>query len=328
MRSHRATRCALVQFVHARCNLPSSCSAAAVDNATVGSTESIERVHIGDTAGLAAAVRSNWPVVLTGAALPEGNLLQHMRELCGHREVPVRLPPPPPRAIEPEISDDAGSGTGRVTFGETAKRALYTRMDRWRLYRVIDEVQAVSAASAGSGELRPMRCYAANVPIEARLPELAPHILPVIEAVEGASLRAPLGSAVPLTPVLYLGAARQRTPLHFDPTENLTAVVQGSKIFRLFPPWASPELRPHGGRFAAAACWFQGVVPAVYAALDPWASDEASRPWSLDVQVNAGEVLYLPVAWWHAVEGSLEANVSVVFGFEPSESKADPPLSQ
>lgn len=283
-----------------------------------GVPHSIARVHITDRAGLAAAVIGNWPVILTGCRLPEGDLLQQMRELCGHREVPVRLPPG-----RPAPSEDESGTKSALTYGDTAKRALYSRMDRWRLYRVIDEVQSVSAACKGTGEVRPMQCYAANVPIEVRLPELAPHILPIIEAVEGASLRAPLGSAVPMTPVLYLGAARQRTPLHFDPTENLTAVVQGSKKFRLFPPSASLHLRPHGGSFAAAACWFQGVVPAVYAARDPWASDAVDMPWSLDVQVDAGEVLYLPVAWWHAVEGSLEANVSVVFGFEPSESKGE-----
>merc|ERR1719235_1726157 len=106
-----------------------------------------------------------------------------------------------------------------------------------------------------------MECYAANLPIDFRLPELAPHLLPVIEIIEkaargSASSPVPLGARIPGTPVIYLGAGMQRTPMHFDPTENLTCVLQGSKHFRLFPPWASSQLRPNGGFLAACACWF------------------------------------------------------------------------
>ena len=37
-----------------------------------------------------------------------------------------------------------------------------------------------------------------------------------------------MGDAVPFTPAMYFGAGQQRTPLHFDPTENLTVALQGS----------------------------------------------------------------------------------------------------
>merc|ERR1719343_1736521 len=78
------------------------------------------------------------------------------------------------------------------------------------------------------------------------------------------------GPSVPGTPALYLGAGSQRTPLHFDPTENLTVVLQGQKHFRLFPPAASGSLEPRGGPIAAAACWMGGVIPAVYSDFDAW----------------------------------------------------------
>lgn len=318
----RVVWCPLVDFVHARCFLPSS---TATPSTAPGAATSVQRVAIDDGAALADAVRENRPVVLHGLPLPPkclgDDLLSSMRELCGHREVPVRLPP----------------SSGSTMFGDTGRRAVYDRMARWRFYRVVDEVRAAAAAAAGEDGHGAMRCYAANLPIEARLPELAAHLLPVIEVVEGAALKAPFGSALPQSPGLYLGAARQRTPLHFDPTENLTTILQGSKLFRLFPPPASSQLEPCGGRVAAAACWLSGTVPAVYSGVDPWAPASgagaqsagdgaalASRlplPEAVAVEVHEGEVLYLPVAWWHAVQGSPEANASVVFGFEPREVK-------
>merc|ERR1712118_306721 len=109
------------------------------------------------------------------------------------------------------------------------------------------------------------------------------------------------------TPSLYLGAHGQRTPLHFDPTENITIVLQGRKTFRLFSPASSPWLRPKGGMVAAAACWMHGVVPAVYSDIDAWKLPAAPD------DVEAGEMLYLPRAWWHAVAGSSEPNVTMVF---------------
>lgn len=174
----------------------------------------------------------------------------------------------------------------------------------------VEETPAV-AFSASSG------FYAANLPLQTVLPELAEHFLPMEELVLGRYGPAFGQPPVPGTPVLYLGAGRQRTPLHFDPTENLTAMLQGSKRFRLFPPAASLQLQPRGGALAAFICWLRGVVPAVYSDIDVWGLSPLELPRFVDVVLDPGEVLYLPAAWWHAVEGSPEPNASLVFGFAP-----------
>jgi len=199
-----------------------------------------------------------------------------------------------------------------LMFGDPRARAPYGRRDRRRLDQVIEQLRASTSGSALAD------CYAANVPIEVALPELAALLSPLGQGL--VDRFGPLfGPAVPGTPALYLGAGGQRTPLHFDPTENLTAVMQGSKHFRLFPPAASLQLQPRGGYLAAAACWLSGVVPAVYSDVDAWRSHGSPRP--LDVEVRAGEVLYLPPGWWHAVAGSQAPNVTLVFGFAPGISK-------
>jgi len=193
-------------------------------------------------------------------------------------------------------------------------------VDRRPLGDVVDELQrAGSEANENMDQQREVGIYAANVPIEHILPEFAELLRPISTGVAH-HLRSAFGPQVPGTPSLYLGAGSQRTPLHFDPTENLTIVLQGTKLFRLFPPSASSQLQPRGGLLAAAACWTAGVVPAVYSDFDAWMAT-SGRPAAADVVVRAGEVLYLPPGWWHAVAGSAEPNVTVVFGYAPSEAK-------
>ena len=48
-------------------------------------------------------------------------------------------------------------------------------------------------------------------------------------------------------------------------------------------------------------CWLHGVVPAVYSDLDAWQLLDGSDIPCLEADVKAGEALYLPRAWWHAV---------------------------
>lgn len=265
---------------------------------------------------------------------PSSDLLPRLRTLCGRREVVVRLPRPARLWWEQVLHIGSSSGsqgasqgvvTGGPLFGDARARYPYSLAERRRLDAVIDELleQDTSRSPSTSSASRAVGCYAANVPVEAALPEFAELLAPVGKCV-AERLGAVLGFAIPGSPVLYLGAGTQRTPLHFDPTENLTAVLQGAKHFRLLPPWASGQLQPRGGLLAAAVCWSSGVVPAVYSDVDAWSLPGRTDggPASVDITVGAGEVLYLPPGWWHAVSGSPEPNVTVVFAFAPSAAKA------
>jgi len=323
MKRHGPLRCALVRFVHARCGLDEHALAAAARVPSASSAASIE-----DEEDFAAAVASSRPAVLASSALRErwpqslpvgsagtsdntGDFLPALRSLCGHREVIVRLPRKASRGFFAWWPVQADTHrTNPLTFGDPRSSAPYARRDRRRLDSVLDELCAVGERRAG--------CYAANVPVGAVLPELATLLEPVSQHLT-TRFGQLLGPQVPGTPSLYLGAGGQRTPLHFDPTENLTVVLQGSKLFRLFPPTASDGLQPRGGFMAASACWLRGIVPAVYSDFDAWAPGAA--PHARDVTVRAGEALYLPPGWWHAVAGSEDPNMSIVFGFAPSVAK-------
>lgn len=340
MRRQQLTRCALVRFVHTRCGVLPKASAEAAEVAVVDCAgEPLQSA----AQKLSAAVRRHRPIVLRGLPIPEactGDLLPGLRELCGARQIPVRLPEPEAPGAVPDAALAASLPQGLpATFGNGRSSAPYSRREVRRVDEVLEELTRFAArGKEGATSAAPQKrvgFYVANVPVEDALPEAARCWHPLREMVGRlCGGRGVLGAPIPGTPVLYLGAGWQRTPLHFDPTENLTVVLQGTKIFRLFPPSASPGLQPHGGLLPALVCWLRGIVPAVYSGLDAWqlplvaatasqvqsgsATGAPARPTPIEVRVHAGEVLYLPATWWHAVAGSAEPNVTLVFGFEPA----------
>ncbi len=105
------------------------------------------------------------------------------------------------------------------------------------------------------------------------------------------------------------------TPLHHDFNDNLYVVVEGKKRFTLFPPEQAPNLYPRGQ--------LQGVDPngiIRYATLsgmphlsqvDIDAPDRLrfpryaeAEPTRQDVEIGAGEMLFLPAGWFHQVSSS------------------------
>ena len=150
---------------------------------------------------------------------------------------------------------------------------------------------------------------------------------------------------------LWLGAGGQRSALHRDFAENVHLVVQGAKRFVLFAPNESRGLFPrpepsnwlgHASRLpdGARTCGGSGgggggggggsgggsgggggesgdrqegdaACPAEFASFG------TVRRRALECTVRAGEMLYLPSAWWHEVtsEGDAGRSLSLNFWF-------------
>jgi len=98
---------------------------------------------------------------------------------------------------------------------------------------------------------------------------------------------------------LWIGPAGTVTPLHHDTCSVLFAQLHGRKLFRLASPLDT--------------ALFDGAV-AMYAAVDPEApatyADRDVRFTTVDLQ--AGEILFIPVGWWHHVR-ALDVSISVSF---------------
>ncbi len=124
---------------------------------------------------------------------------------------------------------------------------------------------------------------------------------------------------IPNCPLVYFGKGRQQTPLHFDPTGNLTIVLRGAKTFILFPPSSSSDLEPICGIKELLLSWYGRWIPAVYSKLSIEGVDLTKIP-HVVVTIKAGEALWMPSCWWHSVTGSEEQNGILVYGFANSDN--------
>ena len=125
-----------------------------------------------------------------------------------------------------------------------------------------------------------------------------------------------LGAPWRNAPSAYVGSG-SRTPLHFDLLENLFCVVRGRKRVQLWHPAHGTRLYPGGGGEAL----FSRVDPTQF---DPVEYPEFAGAVGLahEVELVAGDALYLPLGWWHAVSTPPgERSISVSYWAQQPEEK-------
>jgi hypothetical protein len=103
-------------------------------------------------------------------------------------------------------------------------------------------------------------------------------------------------------PRLWMGGASTVTPLHHDSSNILFGQVYGRKRVRLIPPY---EI----GKLAAGATCFS-PIDIDHPDLERFPAFRDVTV--LDTVVAPGDLLLLPIGWWHAVR-SLEPSISLSF---------------
>ena len=170
-------------------------------------------------------------------------------------------------------------------------------------------VDSLVAASQAGSSAAPH--YAAQLRLRTTLPALFADTRP-----EPSLLRA-LGAVWRNAPSAYIGCGA-RTPLHFDLLENIFCVVTGVKHVALWPPADGVLLYPgdDGGAAFSLADIYSPDLDAF-----PLLREAQSR--ALHVQVSAGDALYIPVGWWHAVSTPPGVrSISVSYWAQQPEGKA------
>ncbi len=116
---------------------------------------------------------------------------------------------------------------------------------------------------------------------------------------------------------------RSRVAAHFDLNDNIACVGVGSRTFTLFPPeqannlYLGPMLNSPGGVPTS-------LVDIKHPDYDAFPNFKVALDNSLSATLEAGDAIYIPSPWWHAVE-SLEAiNVLVNFWWNDHISEATP----
>lgn len=104
----------------------------------------------------------------------------------------------------------------------------------------------------------------------------------------------------------WLGGGEVTSALHWDPFENLTTQVKGSKKFTFYAPSDTPNLYRH-----------ESMRKSTFSSVDPENPDLEKFPkfanaTKFEITVHPGDILYIPPQWWHQVT-SLDTAISVNF---------------
>lgn len=98
---------------------------------------------------------------------------------------------------------------------------------------------------------------------------------------------------------LWLGPAGHTEPLHFDTGDGTLMQLHGSKHVTLFPPSQTANLYPFP---------FYREIPPWFSQVDTEKPDPAVFPnypealkHKVEVVIDEGEILFIPVSWWHEV---------------------------
>lgn len=105
--------------------------------------------------------------------------------------------------------------------------------------------------------------------------------------------------------MLWVGPAGTFTPLHHDLTNNLLAQVVGRKKIVLVPPSETPRL--YNSRHV-----FSDIPDLLDPALDKGRFPLAGEARRLELILQPGDMLFIPIGWWHQV-ASLEFSVSLTY---------------
>jgi hypothetical protein len=112
--------------------------------------------------------------------------------------------------------------------------------------------------------------------------------------------------------------------LHFDAAENFNFQLRGHKAFWLYPPGTSPyyPLPMFSQTAHISGVYRNGPNP------DFKLFPKFDASIGVRVDLNDGDVLYLPAYWWHQVQSFAEENVNLNFWWIPSVVKQGMNLNQ
>jgi lysine-specific demethylase 8 len=203
--------------------------------------------------------------------------LDRLRQLAGHREVTASVSP------------------NRIYTGDP-KRGHYSSAER-RSMRFSDFLDAIAREDSGEW------LYLHKQEIGRLLPELR----------EQVGVPRPLHCEPTLRVYLWMGRQLSVTQLHHDFQHNLLAQIRGRKRVYLISPFEeAPYYRYPLKALDTRASWHLSVVPSVEQA------DEAVHPGFTnhdvgEVVVAPGDLLYVPIFWWHEVHSLDQLSISLSY---------------
>jgi hypothetical protein len=105
---------------------------------------------------------------------------------------------------------------------------------------------------------------------------------------------------------LWIGGAGQKSTIHNDSNHGFNAQVYGRKLFRLYSPDEHPFL------YAVRISDDTWVSSVDWASPDLDAHPAFASARGMEIELEPGEMLYIPAFWWHAAHAeSVAINVNI-----------------
>ena len=102
--------------------------------------------------------------------------------------------------------------------------------------------------------------------------------------------------------LLWFGPKGTITPIHHDLTNNMLVQIYGRKKITMIPSFQVPNMYNDKGVYSAAE----------YPDYDKSQYPLLNHVSAMEVILNPGDAIFIPIAWWHRVE-SLDVSISLTF---------------
>jgi lysine-specific demethylase 8 len=109
----------------------------------------------------------------------------------------------------------------------------------------------------------------------------------------------------------WFGPGNTFTPLHYDIANNLLAQIRGRKQLLLCPPSEITRLYPFPFSYWANRFSQVNVLSPDLTRFPGWARTDRAL-----VELRPGEMLFIPLYWWHAVSG-IDQNIAINYWWRP-----------
>ncbi|OBI76397.1 cupin-like domain-containing protein [Mycobacterium sp. E740] len=190
------------------------------------------------------------------------------------------------RPLSPSKVTDAGTHIPDAKKGTMAAASEMT---------FAEYIDLLASGVISDGEL-----YAVQLPIETALPELWPDVrFPAfVDEDKFAAVN------------LWFGPGNNFTSLHYDYADNFLTQVRGKKQVMLCPPREITRVYPYPFGYVGNNLSQVNVASPDLTQFPDWADADRAV-----VELGPGDMLYIPLVWWHAVWGIGE-NMSINYWWQ------------
>ncbi|MCV7236491.1 cupin-like domain-containing protein [Mycolicibacterium celeriflavum] len=156
-------------------------------------------------------------------------------------------------------------------------------------------IDLLASGAISAGEL-----YAVQLPIKTALPELWPDVrFPAfVDEDKYAAVN------------LWFGPGKNFTGLHYDVADNFLTQIRGRKQVILCPPREIARVYPYPYGYVGNNLSQVNVASPDLAQFPKWADADRAL-----VELSPGDMLYIPLCWWHAVWG-IDQNMSINYWWQ------------